>query len=130
MTAVGGNYILDLPFYASAAITGKRFVKGVPASEKHVEQADTQGEIVLGVAQFDVTAGQAADNAAVGVAVLGVAVVEAGGTVAQFAEVTTGADGRAEAALVGDRVCGIAITGGAVGEWINILLVPAGRVVA
>ncbi len=57
------------------------------------------------------------------VAIMGVVKVLAGGTVTQGDKVQSGADGRALTAATGDHVLGKALTTGASGEVISVLLI-------
>jgi hypothetical protein len=107
--ATGGVEVLDLGFVATEAITKYRFVKGDVGGERFLDMCDAQGEAALGVAQHDVSAGDAAEGAHVNVRLMGISVIEASAAIAQFAQVTTGTAGKAETAAAGDRVLGVAL---------------------
>lgn len=127
MAAVGGNYVLNDGLIANEAITAKRFVKQVAAAEKHIDMADTQGERVLGVSVDMATAGDATNGRVVNVALLGIAVVEAGAAVARGALLMTNATGQAITATATNRVVGYALSSAAnAGEWIQIILAGPG----
>lgn len=130
--AVGGVEVIDLGFQALEAITKFRFVTGNLASVRGAEMADAAGERVMGVAQHDVSAEHAADEAAVNVRVMGISTVEAGAVVAAGADVMTDASGRAITAVATNRVVGVALDGaGAAGELITVVLAgPASQIVA
>ncbi len=128
MPGIGGHEVLDKGFVTEAAQTQYRFVKPGTAA-RSVVPADTLGELVLGVVQEDATAQDATDGRHVNVRMLGVSVVEASAAIAAGAEVTTAADGRAVTVAATQRVVGVALDAASgAGDWIGVLLVPAGRV--
>ena len=127
----GGHQVLDKGFEAGEALTQFTFVKLVTGEDRRVEACDTQGELAIGVVQEEVSAEDVTRGPRiVNVRLLGVSVVEAGATITKMDEVTPGADGKAEPAAAGDRVVGIALDDGADGDWIAVLLTPAGPTVA
>lgn len=129
MSGVGSNYVLNLPFAAEAALTKFRFVKG-GSTDKGVTPVTGITDLAVGVNTFDITTQQATDGAVAGIAVLGTAVVEAAAAISAYAEVAPSANGRAQTAVTTQRVAGIALqAAGGAGEWITVLLTPAGRLV-
>jgi hypothetical protein len=92
-------------YEAGAAVTKYRFVKQTAANT--VTNATAQGERVIGVAAEDAVSG-----GAIGVYQLvdgGIIPVEASAAISAGADVTTGADGRAETSASGDVVAGVAV---------------------
>jgi len=125
--AVGGVEVIDLGFQAMGAITKFRFVKGDYTAGRGCVQAGVLGERTMGVAQHAVSAGDAAEEAAVNVRVMGIATVECGATVTAGAEVTTDATARAiNAVTATHRVAGQALEGGTVGQLISVILAGPG----
>lgn len=124
--------------HASAAITGKRFLKvsgnrtndirsvtdSVAGGNIQVAPADANGRII-GVAEQD-----AASGAKVGV--LGVPgwvlPVTADGAIAAFEEVMVGATGKAKALATGGIPVGVAVTAAADGTDAQILLYSGGGI--
>ena len=126
--AVGGVEVLDLGFQAVEAITKFRFVKLNTTVGRGVEMADTLGERITGVAQHAVSAGDAAEEAAVNVRLMGISTVECGATVTAGVEVSSDATARAINAATTQRAVGIAVEGGTVGQLITVILAgPAGQ---
>lgn len=127
--AAGGHEVLDKGFLAAEALTQFRFVTLVAGTDRAVDQADAAGELVHGVGQETISAQDATDGRITNVRMMGVSLVEAGGNVTRGTEVTTDASGRAvTATTTGHRVAGIALDSGVSGDWIAVLLIPAGRV--
>jgi hypothetical protein len=127
--AVGGVEVIDLGFVATEQIIRWRFVVQI-AGDRQVEMADAAAERVLGVAQHNVSALDAADEAAVNVRMMGISTVEIGAAVALGDYLTTDSVGRAVAvsAAVGlKESAGFALSaGGAAGELIPMVLTPGG----
>ena len=89
------------------------------AADAQVDIVASAGGDAVGVLQNDPSAaGRAAT-----VAVMGVSKVVAGATVAAGARLQSDANGAAIAALTGDIVLGRALTGGAAGDVIEVLLI-------
>lgn len=122
MSAVGGVEVLDLGFIANEAITKYRFVKGAGTGDRSVDMCDSAGEVALGVAMHDVSSDDADENAHVNVRLMGIAVVEAGATVTQYAQAQTDGSGRAIDAAADDAVLGVFLSGGDVGEYVTVAL--------
>lgn len=102
-----GNTAPPVPktFTAEGDLVAYRFVK-LGTGDQGVVQANAQGEACVGVAVSDVTAAQA-DAASVWLlGDGGIIPIEASAAIAVGSLITTGADGRAEAALTGDIVLG------------------------
>jgi len=124
------NYVLDKGYVLSnggAAQSIYRFMELV--DQNSVKQQDTAGALSVGVVQQRVDAEHSATgNVQVDVRILGITKVEASAAIALMAEVTSAADGRAVTAATAQRVLGVALSPAAgAGEWIDVLLVPAGR---
>lgn len=136
------SYAFEAPLFcvpglnASADLSASQFRAVTVNSSSQVALAGTQGTVVVGILQNKPTAaGQAAQ-----VMALGVSKVVAGATVAAGAlvecdstgraitavksTVNTGDAGSASDPVIGGAAFGLAITGGAVGELISVLLCP------
>ena len=130
------NFVLDKGIaaasnYASSDTNGVqafRFVRLTAAQTFDRCSAITQ--VPIGVVMESVDVAKVATGKAVcDVRVMGIARVVAGAAVAVMAEVSTDTTGRAITAATTSRVAGIALqAAGAAGDQIDVLLVPAGRV--
>lgn len=108
---------ISLPVAADYSTTGQYLFVGVNSSGQAVKIA-SQGADAIGVLQDNPGAAGYVGVVAIG----GICKVKAGATIAAGNKLTTGADGRAEVAATGDFVVGWAISGGADGEIIEMLL--------
>jgi hypothetical protein len=128
--AVGAKPLLVESGQANEAITRFRFVKRGTGSQ-NVDMCDTLGEVVWGVAEFDVSAADATAGAIVSAITEGIVVVEAGAALAVGVPVRTSATGKAvalAAATANQNVAGIVETpSGADGDWINVRLTPGSQ---
>jgi len=125
----GPAYVLSKGFLVGEAIAQYHFVKLVGSETINI--CDTQGEKAIGVAQEELTASDATNSRIGNVQILGVSRVIAGAAITEFANVTVGADGRAEPAILGDVVVGIAMNAAAAdGDHFDVLLTPSGYIVA
>ncbi len=124
---VGRNFVLDLPFVVTEAITKHQAVK-LGSADQTIDAADTIGEAILGIAMETATAQDATDGRAIAVAILGTAVWEAGAAVSIGDKLRVAADGQAVAlaATTEDQnQVGVALTAAAnAGEWFTVLLTP------
>jgi hypothetical protein len=103
---------------AGADLSAKQFRFVEIASDEQVDAVSSAGGSAIGVLQNDPSAaGRAAT-----IAVAGVTKVVAGGTVAAGNKVQSDASGDAILAASADHVLGRALTGGADGELIEVLL--------
>lgn len=92
------------------------------AADNQVDTCDAQGEKSVGVLQNDPGAGEAAL-----VRFLGTTKVKAGAAITKGAFITTGAAGKAEAALTGDYIIGRALEAAAAdGDIIEMQLMITG----
>ena len=116
--------ILDPGYGASAAIVKNRFVKLTGAQTVGPISVSTQR--ALGVANVDISAGEAAAGKTTAVHVLGIAFVEAGAAVAIEARVMPDTLGRAITAATATNIpCGVALkAAAAAGDLIPVLLTP------
>lgn len=109
-------------FRASAAISAKRIVK-FDASDTTVIQAAAAGDSSIGVCDLAASTGQEVD-----VFMSGVAIVEYGGTITRGQLLTSDATGRAVAAApaagTNNRIVGIAMVSGVVGDLGSVLIHP------
>ena len=124
---VGRNFVLDLPYTITEAITKHQAVK-LGSADQTIDAADTIGEAILGIAMETATAQDATDGRIIAVAVMGTAVWEAGAAVTIGDKLRTAADGQAVAlaATTEDQnQVGVALTAAAnAGEWFTVLLTP------
>ncbi len=128
---VGRNFVLDLPFTITEAITKHQAVK-LGTADQTIDAADTAGEAILGIAMETATAQDATDGRVIAVAIIGTAVWEAGVTIAIGDRLRTAGDGQATtlaATTTEQEQVGIALTAAAnAGEWFTVLLTPGVQV--
>lgn len=124
---VGRNYVMDLPYIVTEAITKFQAVK-LGTADQTIDAADTIGEACIGIALETADADDATDGRIIAVAVAGTAVWEAGAAVTIGQKLRTAADGQAVAlaATTADQnQVGIALTAAAnAGEYFTVLLTP------
>lgn len=107
-----GNFVLDIGFDASAAIVKFRAVKLVATNgSEAVAPIAAEGNEVVGVAQFGVTADEILKGKGASVRLMGVTEMEAGGAITRGDEVGIDAVGKAVTANTGSRIVGKAMTG-------------------
>ncbi len=128
---VGRNYVLDLPFTITEAITKHQAVK-LGTADQTIDAVDTIGEAVIGIAMETATAQDATDGRIISVAVMGTAVWEAGAAVSIGDRLRVAADGQAvalAATTTEQEQVGKALTAAAnAGEWFTVLLTPGVQV--
>lgn len=122
-----GNFVLDKGFKAAAAITKFRAVKG-SGNNDEVTPVAAVTDIVIGVAQYSVSAGEITKGKRVAVRMAGISEVECAGTIQQGALVVTNASGQALTGTTGDRVFGVALADGASGNRIPVALIVGGAI--
>lgn len=122
-----GNFVLDKGFKAAAALTKFKAVKGTGTNDE-VTPVTADTDVVLGVAQYGVTAGELANQKPASVRMAGITEMEATATIQQGALVCITADGSANALTSGDRVIGIALADGASGTRIPVALALPGYI--
>lgn len=110
--------LLTISLEAAADLSLLQF-RFMELSSGQVQAVSGAGGNSVGVLQND----PAAQGRAAEVAFGGIVKVEAGATVTQDADVQSDAVGRAIDASTGDRVLGVALDAGAIGELIRVLLV-------
>lgn len=126
---MGPNDVLSKGLVADTAIPKFHAVK-LTATE-HCEVVDTAGELAIGICQEEISADDVDDGRVAAVRIMGISNCIAGAAIDQSAEVTVADDGRVVTAGAGDRVLGVAtIAASAAGDWVTVLLSPAGRVAA
>jgi hypothetical protein len=125
---VGRNYVLDLPFVVTEAITKYQAVK-LGTAVQTIDAADTLGELAIGIAMETASADDATAGRVIAVAVMGTAIWEAGAAVSIGDRLRTAADGQAvalAATTAEQNQVGIALTAAAnAGELFTVLLTPA-----
>lgn len=138
--AGGANYGLDKGYLAAAAIGSAASGPDLATSYDYflfVKVSGTAGTTVTPAAAGDVTLGVAQSRVAtadinkqvVNIRLLGISKVVAGGTVAYGDRVKSDASGKAVVNTTGTlaNVAGVALTGGASGDLIDVLLTPGAR---
>lgn len=124
-----GNYVMDKGYDAAAAITKFRAVKF--SAEETVTPVTADTDVVAGIAQVGVTAGEITRGKGVSVRRMGSSEMEASAAIAVGALVAFTADGRAVTAVVGDRVIGVCDeAAGQAGERIRVTLSLPGTILA
>lgn len=98
------NYIQDKGYNAAAALTKFRAVKF--SAEETVTPVTADTDVIAGVVQHDVTAGEITRGKGASIAVEGDTLMECTGNIAIGATVTLAADGRATSVTSGDRIIG------------------------
>jgi hypothetical protein len=116
-----GNFGLDKGFKAAAAITKFRAVKGT-GTDGEVTPTTADTDVVLGVAQYSVSAGELAKQKLASVRMIGITEMECAGTIQQGALVCITASGTAVTGTAGDRCIGTALADGATGTRIPVFL--------
>lgn len=124
--AAWGNFVLDKGMNAAAAISIYRAVK--LTAEETVGPVTGLGDMVIGVAQFGVTASEITKGKGCSFRCIGVTEMEAAGAIAVGAPVGIAADGRASATIAaGTRRIGVCVKGVAnAGERCSVLLAVPG----
>lgn len=112
------NPILEKERVADGAISRYDIV-GPGAAAGDVKKAAAASDKMYGVAQHD-----AVDNARVRVAVMGIAEVKAGGTIADGDLLTSDANGDAVVSAATNRIIGVALSAAVLGDIFPILLSP------
>lgn len=117
------NFVLARGFDAAAAITKFRAVK-VGGTAESVTPVTAASDVVLGVAQYSVSAAEIARGKGASVAMMGVVEMETSVALAVGALVGISADGRAAAAGAGVRTIGVCVGNAAdgAGDRISVLL--------
>lgn len=98
------NYIQDKGYNAAAALTKFRAVKFSAAETVTPVTAIT--DVIAGVVQHDVTAGEILKGKGASIAVEGDTIMECSGNIAIGARVCLAADGRAVTFTAGNRIIG------------------------
>ena len=121
--AEGGIDILSLGFNAAAAITKFAAVKMSDADT--VTPVTAEGDLILGVSQFGVTAAEIAQGKGASVRVSGISLVKVGtGGVTVDTIVVSDAAGLAVASNTGARPLGVCLATGVAGDYVPVLLTP------
>lgn len=122
-----GNFVLDKGFVAAAAVTKFKAVKGT-GTDDEVTPVTADTDVVVGVAQYSVSAGELAKQKPASVRMAGISQMECTATIQQGALVCITADGSANALTTGDRVIGIALADGSSGTRIPVALALPGYI--
>lgn len=117
-----GNFILDKGYDADAAISKGRAVK-VGTSAESVTPVTAEGDMVLGIAVFAVSAAEILKGKGASVRRDGIAEMETGAAVTRGDSAAIDASGRVVAANTGARVIGlIEQTADAAGKFVAVSL--------
>ena len=108
-----GNFVLDKGFKAAAAITKFRAVKGNGNTDEVIPVA-ASSDVVMGIAQYSVSADEITDQKHASVRMQGISEMEISAAINQNDLVSISANGRAKTAATGERVIGVAMADGAV----------------
>jgi hypothetical protein len=117
---------ITMGYIPTGAVTKYRCVEQV-TDDNSCKQVDTAGDVVLGVCQESISAGDATNLRVSDIQLAGVTIVELGETVARKARVVSDNVGRvvnATAATAKQNQVGIVLQSGIVGDWVACLLTP------
>lgn len=120
-----GNFVLDKGFKAAAAVTKFRAVKGT-GTDGEVTPVTAVSDVVIGVAQYSVSADEITKQKLASVRMAGISEMECAGTIQQGGLVCINASGQAVAGTAGNRVIGVALADGASGNRIPVALIIGG----
>jgi Uncharacterized conserved protein (DUF2190) len=124
-----GNYILDKGYDAAAAITKYRAVKF--SAEETVTPVTASTDVVAGIAQVSVSAGELAKGKGVNVRRMGASEMEANEAIAVGQLVACHTNGTAKVAAATNRVIGVCDEAAAAqGERIRVTLSLPGTILA
>lgn len=123
MAAEGGVDILSQGFNAAAAITKYKAVK--MSDEETVTPVTAEGDVIVGVAQYGVTAGEITQGKGASVRVMGISLVVVGtGGVTEGTIGVADATGGVVASNSGARPLGLVLATGSAGDYVPVLLTP------
>ncbi len=120
-----GNFVLDKGFKAAAALTKFRAVKGT-GNDGEVTPVTAVGDVVLGVAQYSVSAGEITKQKLASIRMAGITEMECVGTIQQGALVCTNNVGQAITGTATNRIIGVALADGAASTRIPVALIIGG----
>lgn len=124
-----GNYIQDKGYDAAAALVKFRAVKF--SAVNVVTPVTAVTDVVVGIVQHDVTAGEITKGKGASVRREGISLMEASEAIAAGQLVSMVTDGRAAVAAATERVIGVCDQpAGAAGEYISIKLDLPGTILA
>jgi hypothetical protein len=120
-----GNYVMDKGYNAAAALSKFRGVKF--SAEEVVTPITAATDVLAGVAQVAVSAGEITRGKGVQVRVMGATEWECSAAIAVGAMVAMAADGRCKTAATGERVVGMCVESTAnAGERARVQIVTPG----
>lgn len=121
--AEGGNSILELGFDAAAALVKYTAVK--LTDDMSVTPVTAEGDVWVGITQFEVTAAEILQGKGATVWLLGTSLIKVGtGGVTRGLVVGMDAAGLAVAANTGARPLGVCLVSGVAGDYVPVLLTP------
>jgi hypothetical protein len=125
--SVTRNYIQDKGYNAAGALTKFRAVKFTAAETVNVVTGIT--DVIAGVVQHDVTAGEILKGKGASIAVEGDTIMEAAGAIVIGVQVCIAADGRAITRTTGNRIIGHCVEAASgAGEFCRVHLATDGDV--
>lgn len=125
-----GNYILDKGFNAAAALTKFRAVKS-DGNPEAVTPVTAVTDVVLGIVQHDVTAGEITKGKGASVRMEGISLMEASEAINEGQLISMVTDGRGAVAAATERVIGVALSpAAAAGDYFSIKLDLPGTILA
>jgi len=117
------NFVMGRGFLASAAITKHRAVKAHASIAETVSPVSAEGDEVLGVAKFDVSAADIERGKTVSVDMMGIVELEAAATIAVGDNVAIDGNGAGVQANSGARTIGVCVGNpGDSGDRISVML--------
>jgi hypothetical protein len=122
-----GNFILDKGYAAAAALTKYRAVKF--SAEETVTPVTVKTDVVAGITQYDVAAGEITKGKLASVRVDGASEIEASGTCTVGALCGLTANGTVHDAVTGDRVIGTFRSGAPSGGRASVALGLPGNII-
>lgn len=129
------NFVLGRGFdlVAGQTISKGRAVKaGAAASDPQVTPVTAATDVVLGVAEYDVSAAELLKGKGVSVQMVGIVKMEATGAIAVGGLVAPSTNGRAQPAVATNRVIGVCVGSPSTnaGDVIDVLLGLPGNILA
>lgn len=125
MPSAGGNYILDKGYNVKAGTTLVKYTAVKLTDEEEVGPVAAEGDVVLGFAQFGVTAAELLKGKGASIRQAGVTLAKVGvGGVTLGLQVVIAADGTIVAANTGGRFVGEVMQTGVEGDLVSLLFSP------
>jgi hypothetical protein len=130
MPSATSGQVQSKGFIAAAAITKARAVK-LTANPEEVTPVTAVTDPVIGIAVFDVSAGEITKGKGCSAVVMGQAVMEASAAIDEGQLIAPSANGRAQVAVATNRVIGIAMEAASgAGKYFKVQLSLPGTILA